>query len=55
MLNLIQLGPARFWRPCGQTNLLFMTLTSKTVMQNPEKRVQGRLVSASILLTVNLH
>jgi hypothetical protein len=31
---LVSAGPARFWRPCGQTNLLFMTLTSKTVMLN---------------------
>jgi hypothetical protein len=32
--RLVSAGPARFWRPCGQTKLLFMTLTSKTVMLN---------------------
>jgi hypothetical protein len=32
--RLVSAGPARFWRPCGQTSLFFITLTSKTVMLN---------------------
>jgi hypothetical protein len=39
--KLVSARASRFWRPCGQSNLLFITLTGKTLMLNYYNKVNS--------------